>query len=112
MLRRGPGGEPGWRPGEYYPPPPPVNPGVGRKARALRVFCAGGQRRRATPGALETVRRGALGPEAGRKTPHRAFVQGRNAPALGTPADVVFFAGTTEIRPAVEVDGRLVGAGR
>ena len=33
---------------------------------------------------METVRRGAADPEEGRKTPHRAFLQGQNAPVRAT----------------------------
>ena len=37
-----------------------------------------GRRHRAMSGAPETVRRGAVGPEAGRQPPRRAFLQGQN----------------------------------
>ena len=54
------------------------------EACPLWGFRTGGWRYRAIPGARETARRGAIDPEAGRKTPHRAFMQGQRAPVRAT----------------------------
>ncbi len=62
------------------PPPPPVSTPNLAETCALWGFRAGGWRPRGAPGVLETARRGASDPAAGRKTPDRAFVQGQNAP--------------------------------